>query len=253
MDGDASSRSATTRIESSRRPIILYSVQTGVTVSTSPPRPTGEKRGQATFDRLGHRDGLRDAEADGRIDVDPGGRRPFDRGDPRARGRELDLHVRGEGREPEPLLEHQLGVAIVRGVRLERQPALAAAFPDEDRLEHAPRRGRPSPRPRPTSAPSRSTWGWRSRARRPAASSRRRSLRRTSRTMLGFEVAPVAPRNDRIRELIEGARVVPVVGGAIGDRPQERAVDEVLLRQTGHRVDPRGCSQAPVAIIIDDR
>ena len=55
---------------------------------------------------------------------------------PAARGRELDLHVRGEAREPQPLLEHALGVRVVRRVGLDRQPALAPALADEHRLEH---------------------------------------------------------------------------------------------------------------------
>ena len=109
-------------------------VQTGVTVAGSP--PAAAKRVQPALDRLGDRDRLRDREADRGIDADPGRGRRLDRDDPGPRRRELDLDVRGEPREPEPLLEHPLGVRVVRRVGLERQPALAAALAHEDRLEH---------------------------------------------------------------------------------------------------------------------
>ena len=91
---------------------------------------------QPALDRLGDRDRLRDREADRGIDADPGRRRRLDRGDPGPRRGELDLDVRRQAREAEPLLEHPLGVRVVRRVRLDRQPALAPALAHEHRFEH---------------------------------------------------------------------------------------------------------------------
>jgi hypothetical protein len=47
----------------------------------------------------------------------------------------------------------------------------------------------------------------------------------TSSTMLGLEVAPGGAALDRVGELLDGAGVVPVVGGGRLHHPEKRAVD----------------------------
>ena len=93
----------------------------------------GLEPAQATLYGLADGDRLGDRERDSRVDDDAPRGRFLDRDEAGGRGRELDLDVRRERAEPDPLLRHALGVAVVGRVGLERQPALPPVLALEHR------------------------------------------------------------------------------------------------------------------------
>ena len=218
-----SSRSARTRIQSSTRPTMI--VQTGVTAVDV--AAGGGQRIQPALDGLGDGDRLGDREADRGIDADAGRGRLFDRQDPGPCRRELDLDVRGEAREADPLLEHPFGVRVVGRVRLHRQAALAATLAHEDRLEHGGAADGHLLDHGPGDldlGPGRVRRGQLRDPRRPVRPFLAQHLEHDARVR---GRAGGAPR-DRVLELLERARVVPVVGRTAGDRSEHRAVDETV-------------------------
>ena len=222
-----------------------------VTIGTSfAGSPPGSRQPvQAALDRLGRREGLRDGERDRRVDADAAGRGLFD-GDDAGRGRrELDVEVGGQAGEADGLLDHPRRVAVVGRVRLDRQPALPAGRLGVDRERAAPRR-------------------------RTAISSMIAQVSSTS-DQVGFSAASSRTRGtqwrllladhfehdrrvrggaggaalDGVRQLLDRARVVPVVGWAEPRRAQQRTVD----RGHGHASSLASSWILPRASIIDDR
>ena len=131
-----SSRSTRTFTQSSSRPI--SSEQTGLNRLAVP--AVRLVPSEAALDRVADRDRLGDGERDRGVDDDPSCGRLLDGHEAGRRGRELDLDVRGELAEPDALLRHPVGVAVVGGVRLERQAALASVLAREHRGEDGRRR-----------------------------------------------------------------------------------------------------------------
>ena len=233
-----SSRSTRTRIQSSTRPTMI--VQTGVTAVAS--AAGRSQRIEPALHGLADRDRLGDREADRGIDADAGRGRLFDRQDPGPCRRELDLDVRGEARETDPLLEHPFGVRVVGRVRLHRQAALAPTFSDEDRLEHGRAADGHLLDHGPGDldlGPGRVCRGQLRDPRRPVRPFLAQHLEHDARVRGRAGGTP----GDGVLELLERAGVVPVVGRATGNRSEHRAVDEAVWDWAGHRVSPQARSR----------
>src|ERR1035437_5286695 len=90
---------------------------------------------QAPVHRLCNCNGLRQRQADGRVDADSTVGGFLDCDDTRAGSCDFNDHVRSQPAEPNGLSQYRVGVALVPGISLDRETAVPSFLSIKDRLE----------------------------------------------------------------------------------------------------------------------
>ena len=174
---------------------------------------------EAAFDSLPHRDGLGDGEANRGVDVHALRGCLFHRRDAGLRRRELDLDVLREAAKTNGLLDHAVAVRVVGRVRLNRKPASASG----GSLMNGRERRRPANGHGLDDRPGQLDFGPSGIGHRELADARlpvvfllAEHVEYDRRVRSGPGRAAV----DRVGELTDGARVVPVLRRSHLDRSQ---------------------------------